>query len=216
MAASKSQTGESGTPQETRQAEEQRTQDVNAADAGFMGNTGPGTGKNPAKDDTTRMPTQQPVHAESGPLNPDDAKQQIKPEHGYADSSTNHTYAEAGGRTIAGEDHVGLEDEDGGKVSGGLFESASDDSPYMVAKQTVVEVFTYANAPDYPVKRILLNKGKRVPRAQATKIEQSLQAKQEPTFASQKGQDRSKGSRTNSDERVGSQNDRSDKDKAKA
>jgi len=172
--------------------------DSNSQDPGFLGNSGPGTGQDAGAESAPRMPTQQVVHAESGPLNPDDAKMQVQPEHGYADSSTNPTYAAAGGRTIAGEDHVQLVGSDGKKISGELFSDDNPDSPFVTVKQTVEEQFTYANAPDHPVTRLLFSEGQRVARSRAAGIKAAaLDAKQEPTFEGQRGQ-QDKGTRQGS------------------
>jgi hypothetical protein len=175
-----------------RKTENDAELEGNAGDPGFGGNTGPGTGKDAPPETTPRMPFQQPSHAESGPLNPDDAKQQIKPDHGYAESSTDAVYAAVGGRTIAGEDHVGLVDEDGGEVSGdSLFDE--DARGNTIAATTVLQRFTYANAPDFVNERLLFTKGQKVLKAQAERVIASLDRKQEPTFAAQEGEEKESG-----------------------
>jgi hypothetical protein len=175
------------TPAEQTPAEQPATSDQNAGDPGFLGNSGPQTGQDAPAEETPRMPAAQVVHAESGPVYPSDAATQVQPEHGYADSSTNPAYAAAGGRSIAGEDHVGVVGENGKAVKGSsLFEDDRPDTGTVAVKETVYEQFTYANSPGHTEQRLLLNKGQRVPRAQAEKIKAALDAKQEPTFASQR------------------------------
>jgi hypothetical protein len=162
--------------------------------------SGPGTGNEAPKETTPRMPVSQVVYAESGPLNPEDAKKQVVPQGGYADSSTDPVYAALGMRTIAGEDFVGLEKADGGGKAdaGSLFDDGDGSSPFVTVKEAVNEVFTYANAPDFESRRQLFTKGQQVSRARAEAIKAAAKVEQRPMFPGvglQSGNDESKGAR---------------------
>lgn len=161
--------------------------DRNAGQPGFTGDSGPRHDlPDPPDDNGPEYPTTQiSGDADSGPIVPQDAHTQVKPQHGYSDSSTDDVYGAVGGRTIAGENHLGFEDGDGGDV-GDLDSAFEDDGQTMLkVKKTVVEKFSYANSPDHEERRLLLNEGQRVSRRQADMLKESAKREQEPTFASQ-------------------------------
>lgn len=127
---------------------------------------GPMQGGDPAKRDA--------YVAASGPLDaPTDREMQGYPAPGYELSSTDNTYATAGGRTIAGERFDSLVDEDGNAVSAdSLFEDA-DGKGYVVASKRVFEQFYYPNTTE-KAKRLLFVTGQRVNRAEAERIKATL------------------------------------------
>lgn len=141
---------------------------------------GPGTGREAPEEGDRRYPSTV-VNSDSAPLEPPkDAHTQTEPEQGYNVSSTDNVYAEAGGRTIAGEDHLGLVDQDDNDVSeGDLFDDDASKT-YVTVKGRVYEQFYYANTHE-KAKRLLFVPGQRVPRAQAERIKAALQAAPEPT-----------------------------------
>lgn len=135
----------------------------------FPGNTGPMTGTPAPPESSYRMPDRA-VDVQGAPLDPPrDAATQTVPEQGYNLSSTNHVYAEAGGTTVAGEDHKGLTDADGNEVStDDLFED-NPSQTFVTAKMRVYEEFVYPNTTE-TARRLLFVKGQRIPRAQAERI----------------------------------------------
>ncbi len=141
--------------------------------------SGPGTGRTAPPETHVRYPAGL-VTDPSAPLDPPaDTPTQTDPEHGYNASTTDQVYAEAGGRTVSGEDFVGLVDGDDNAVSeGDLF----DDDPaftFVTVKGRVYEQFYYPNTHE-KAKRLLFVPGQRVPRAQAEKIKTAVGNAPEP------------------------------------
>lgn len=152
---------------------------------GHVVNSGPETGV-PAPPDVTpdRYPSTVLAPSESGPIEPPpDFRTQGVPEGGYSLSSTDHVWAEAGGRTIAGEDFVGLVGDDGNKVDAkSLFDEGDGTKTTVTAKETVWEEFVYPNTVVVS-KRRLFSKGAVVPRAQAARLLAAVEAAPEPADA---------------------------------
>jgi hypothetical protein len=139
---------------------------------------GPGTGRAAEAETTARPPAtivnESPAAAPLDP--PADSHTQREPEHGHKGSSTDQTYAEVGGQTIAGENHVRLVDADGNTVSpDSLFNDVDPKFTYVEAAGRVYEEFTYPNT-KRPVKRLLYVEGARVPRSQADRIKAAATA----------------------------------------
>jgi hypothetical protein len=171
-AAKKSTSSDKGSGDD-EQARDEARQVPNPA-----GNSGAGTGQEAPPEDTARMPAETVnTDPDAAPLDPPaDAHTQTEPEHGYAASSTDHTYAAAGGRTIAGEAHVRLVDADDNELSADeLFDESDTTKTYVTAKTRVYEVFTYPNS-SREAKRLLFAEGKRVPRFQAERIKTQASA----------------------------------------
>lgn len=149
------------------------------AATGRQGDSGPGTGVDAPEDrNAARYPasTLDP-NPESAPLDPPrDQQTQTKPETGYAESTTDQTYAETGGRTIAGENHVRLVDAEGNGLSAdGLFDESDTTKTYVTTKTRIFEVFTYPNT-TREATRLLYAEGRRVPRFQAERIKRAVDA----------------------------------------
>jgi hypothetical protein len=145
---------------------------------GRAGDSGPGTGVDAPAEDTARMPAETVnTDPESAPLDPPaDAHTQGTPEHGYAESTTDQTYAESGGRTIAGENHVALVGEDGESLnSGDLFDDQDTNKTFVVTKTRIYEQFTYPNTSRVAT-RLYYAAGRRVPRFQAERIKAAVDA----------------------------------------
>lgn len=142
---------------------------------GPVGDSGPNHDlPDPPAEDAPRMPEGTVVASESGPLEaPQDAKRQTEPAEGYEGSSTDHTYAAAGGRTVAGEKHEGLVDEDGKKVSAKSLFNDEDGKTFVTVKKRVYEQFYYPNTTE-PASRLLFVEGQRVNRAEAERIKATL------------------------------------------
>jgi hypothetical protein len=138
--------------------------------------SGPGTGQD-APDEAVARPPATSVSQEPGaaPLVPPDAKTQTEPEHGYKESSTDHLYAEAGGRTIAGEEHVRIEDGDGNALAPDDLFDYPERKTYAEAKTRVFEVFRYPKT-GRDVKRLLFAEGRRVPLQQAERVRAQAEA----------------------------------------
>lgn len=153
------------------------------------GNTGPQTGT-PAPEDKTQG--QYPADTRTGdaaPLDPKavttDHEGQVEPREGHNLSSTDPVYAEAGGRTVAGEDFVGLVGEDDEPLSSdGLFEEVDGSKTFVLTKQRISEVFYYPGTTE-KAKRLVFAKGKRVPRAQAERIKAAVDAAPKPLVEQQ-------------------------------
>lgn len=140
--------------------------------------TGPGTGA-PATPETGARPlaTIPNTAPEAAPLSPPaDHHLQTQPVDGYKTSSTDQTYAEVGGRTIAGENLVALVNRAGEPVDiATLFEDPGPRFTHMVSTERVYEKFTYPNTKTVD-KRLLFPKGALVPRAQAVRIQAAAKA----------------------------------------
>lgn len=142
------------------------------------GDSGPGTGREAPAESTARMPAETVnTDPDAAPLDPPaDAKTQTEPEHGHDASSTDHSYAAAGGRTIAGESHVRLVDGDDNDVSADeLFDDPDPVKTFVTGKQRVYEVFTFPNT-TREAKRLLFTEGTRIPRFQAEQIKRQVAA----------------------------------------
>lgn len=142
------------------------------------GNSGPGTGREAPAERTARMPAATVnTDPDAAPLDPPaDSHTQTQPEHGHDASSTDHTYAQAGGRTIAGEQHHGLVGENDEDIDvDDLFKDPGRGTTYVIVKHRVYEVFLFANTTQ-PAKRLLFTEGQRLPRAQADAIVRRVEA----------------------------------------
>lgn len=149
------------------QVEEQRESGKTPVTGEF--DAGPGTGKDAPPENTARYPSTV-VNPDSAPLDPPaDAHTQTQPEQGYNDSSTNHVYAAAGGRTIAGEDHARFVDQDGTEIAPGDMFDDDPSKTYVTAKQRIYEEFYYQNTNE-PARRLLYAQGRRVPRFVADRV----------------------------------------------
>lgn len=111
---------------------------------------------------------------ESGRLEaPTDAVLQSDPVQGYGLSSTDHAYAAAGGRTIAGERFEGLVGEDGKSVSADSLFEDQDGKTFVTVKERVFEEFYYPNTTE-KARRLLYVPGQRVNRAEAERIKAAM------------------------------------------
>lgn len=108
---------------------------------------------------------------DAAPLSPPaDHATQTEPANGHTTSSTDQTYAEVGGRTIAGENHIRLVDHKGDTIDPeALFHDESPRHTHVVAAQRVSEEFSYPGS-GRVVKRLIYPKGAHVPRGQAARI----------------------------------------------
>jgi hypothetical protein len=162
-----------GTDEATTDEASTETVDNGSTDAASTAvETGPQTGK-PSAPETTSRPPATIVNETPGaaPLSPPaDHGTQREPALGYPSSSTDQTYAEVGGRTIAGENHVALVDRDNNPVDvSTLFREEGARFTHVVATQRVYERFTYPNSKRAD-KRLIFPEGALVPRAQAARI----------------------------------------------
>jgi hypothetical protein len=156
---------------------------------GHVVNSGPETGVPvPADPTPDRYPSTVLAPSESGPIEPPpDFRTQGVPEGGYSLSSTDPVWAHAGGRTIAGEDYVGLVGDDGNKVDpGSLFDMGDGSKTVVTAKQTVWEEFVYPNTVVVS-KRRLYSAGAVVPRARAAALVAAVENAPEPADADKIG-----------------------------
>lgn len=146
-----------------------------------VGNSGPGTGVPAPPESTYRPPA---TLTGDSPLDPPaDADTQRQPEGGYNESSTDPVAAEAGRRTIAGEDFLRLVDADGNELSAdGLFDDSDASKTFVTTKTRIYEEFHYPNTTEV-AKRLLYAEGRRVPRFQADRIKAALDAAPEPAAA---------------------------------
>ncbi len=145
-----------------------------------VGNSGPGLGV-PAPPESTYRPPSTIVDPAASPLDaPADAHTQGKPEAGHNLSSTDPVYAEAGGRTIAGEDFKRLVGPDGKALkSSALFDDSDPGKTFVVTKTRIYEEFYYPGT--YEVaKKLMFAQGKRVPRAQAERIKAAIESAPTP------------------------------------
>lgn len=135
--------------------------------------TGPGTGT-PAAPESTYRPPATLVNDDGSPLDaPADTHTQPQPEQGYNESSSDHVYAAAGGRTIAGEDFKRVVGPDKKAVrASSLFED-NDGKTFVIAKDRVYEEFYYPGTTEV-AHRLLFAKGARVPRARAEQIKAAI------------------------------------------
>ena len=131
----------------------------------------------PTPEHTARPPASTVnLDSKSGPLEPPkDALLQRDPPQGYGLSSTDHSYAAAGGRTIAGERYEGLEGPDGKGIKiDGLFDEGDGSKTFVTVKpERVYEVFYYPNTVE-KAKRLLFVGGQQVNRAEAERLKRSL------------------------------------------
>lgn len=153
----------------------------NEAQNGPTDTVGPGTGTPAPPESSYRMPSAIVSDPEGAPLAPPtDTPTQLDPPQGYNLSSTDHVYAEAGGRTVAGEDFIRLVDGDGKDVQAGdLFEDGGASKTFVLSKARVYEEFFYPNTTE-KAHRLLWAAGARVPRARAERIKAALDVAPEP------------------------------------
>lgn len=140
--------------------------------------TGPQTGVAAPAENTARPPaTIGNETPGASPLDPPaDQHTQRQPELGHPTSSTDHTYAEVGGQTIAGENLVRLVDSRGEAIDvETLFHRESDRATHVISTKRVFEEFTYPGASTV-TKRLIFAEGARVPLAQASRIEAAAKA----------------------------------------
>jgi hypothetical protein len=152
-----------------------------AAQNAALGNSGAGTGIEAAPESTTRMPAGAVVVNEGVVQEvPQDAALQRTPEGGYSLSSTDPVYAEAFGRTIAGEDYVGLVDSEGNALGpDDLFDESDQSKSFVVTKARIVEEFYYPNT-TVKAKRLVFAEGKRVPRVMADRMKAAIASAPKP------------------------------------
>lgn len=138
-----------------------------------VGNSGPGTGVPAPPESTYRPPA---TMTGDSPLDPPaDSATQGQPEGGYNASSTDPVAAEAGRRTIAGEDFLRLVDAEGKELSAkALFDDSDSSKTFVVTKTRIYEEFYYPNTTEV-AKRLLYAEGRRVPRFQADRIKAAVE-----------------------------------------
>lgn len=155
---------------------------------GRPGDSGPGTGVDAPADKAEGRYPATVVGDDNDPLAPPkDAATQTEPEAGQTMSSTDQVYAETGGRTIAGEDHVSLVDGDGNTVDvGSLFDGGDGSKGSVTVTKRVYEEFTYPNTTE-TARRLLFTEGQRVPRAQADRVKAAVSAPKPGTSNPGKG-----------------------------
>lgn len=153
-------------------------ENIEKAQAEGAGESGPNHDlADPTPENTARMPSAlvgSGAGPDSGPLEPPtDTVYQRFPEAGYDLSSSDHTYASVGGRTVAGESHLGLVDEDGKPVKASSLFEDEDGKTFVTVKARVFEQFRYPNTVEV-AKRLLYTPGQRVNRAEAERIKATL------------------------------------------
>lgn len=153
------------------------------ADSGRSGrdSAGPGTGNAAAPENSSRPPaTIVNTDPSAAPLAPPaDAATQREPALGHPESTTDQPFAETGGRTIAGESHGRIVDENGKKLSADdLFDDSDPNKTFVTTKVRVFEEFTYPNTSRVST-RLMWVPGARVPRFQAERIKAALAATRE-------------------------------------
>lgn len=140
--------------------------------------SGPGT-PNPVtaeENDTmgVRMPQRMVTTTpETGPnpLEAPDAALQPLPPDGYAESTTNNVAAATGIRTVPGENHVRLYDEDGNDIDDieGLFDDPGTTSTFLLVNKRVFEEYTPPQSKQ-KFSRLRYAKGARVDRFVAARL----------------------------------------------
>jgi hypothetical protein len=109
----------------------------------------------------------------AAPLEPPAALAGVQPpdpETGYAESSTNPVAAAAALRTVPGDDHIDLIDDNGDPVNPEeLFDDPGAHSTIVRVNRRVIERFTYRGAAR-PATRLYLRPGQVVSRAEAERI----------------------------------------------
>lgn len=158
--------------------------DSSQGDGAPLGQTrqdfGPGTtgGEAPPEREGSRPPaTIVNGDPNAAPLDPPaDSHTQTQPALGYDTSTTDQAYAEAAGRTIAGENHLRLVDDDGNELSADdLFDESDPNLTFVTTKQRINEVFTYPNT-NRESGRLMYVAGARVPKFQAARIKAAVSA----------------------------------------
>lgn len=141
--------------------------------SGFTQNYGPGTSNvTPPAEDSARTPaTIVNTAPDAAPLDPPaDSGNQTDPKYGHDWSSTDKTYAEAGGRSIAGETHYRLCDRAGNTLDPDeLFEDRNPSQTIVYSRVEIIEEFTYPNTIT-PVHRRVCGAETPIPRFQADRI----------------------------------------------
>lgn len=148
--------------------------------SGFVQNYGPGTSNPDVPAENSLRPPATVVNTDpaAAPLTPPaDSHLQTEPLLGHDSQSTSHTYAESGGRTIAGEHHYRLVGADLKTTldPDDLFEDPDPVKTTVLAKQDTYEEFCYPNS-HTPTHRRVFGKGTPVPRFQALKITEAAKA----------------------------------------
>lgn len=143
--------------------------------------SGPQTGRAAPPESSYRYPSTIVEDPEGNPLAPpSDTPRQTQPEQGHNLSSTDHVYAQTGGRTVAGEDFKRFVDDDGHAIeASALFDDSDQSKTFVTAKQRVYEEFYYPNTTEV-CRRQVFAAGKRVPRAQAEQIKAAIKAAPTP------------------------------------
>jgi hypothetical protein len=138
---------------------------------------GPGTGNEVPPEESTERSPSTIVNSDpnAAPLDPPaDQAGQVDPPLGYQTSTTDQAYAEAAGRTIAGENHLRLVGDDGNELSADdLFDDSDVNKTYVTTKARVYEEFTYPNT-ERVASRLLYVPGAKVPRFQAERIKTAV------------------------------------------
>lgn len=141
--------------------------------SGFVQNFGPGTSNPEVPAENSVRPPATIVNADpaAAPLDPPaDSHTQTSPARGHDWSSTDKTYAESGGRSIAGENHSRLLDANGNLLGpDDLFDDPDPIKTVVYTKVEVLEEFFYPNTLTATLRRVY-GKGTPVPRFQAARI----------------------------------------------
>lgn len=157
------------------------TPDTSAEGNQTMGQTaqdsGPGTSNPEPPPETTSRPPATIVNSDpnAAPLDPPaDQAGQLDPPLGYQTSTTDQAYAEAAGRTIAGENHLRLLDDGGNELAADdLFDESDAGKTYVLTKTRISEEFTYPNT-SRVVSRLMFVAGAKVPKFQAERIKAAV------------------------------------------
>jgi hypothetical protein len=174
---------------ETQAASDESTDASEADAAGAEGNQepqgktnqdfGPGTINPVAPPEDSLRPPATIVNSDptAAPLDPPaDHAGQLEPRLGYDTSTTDQAFAESANRTIAGENHLRLVDDDDNELSADdLFEESDPSKTYDVTATKIWEVFTFPNT-HRESKRLMYCKGARVPLFQAARIKAAVAA----------------------------------------
>lgn len=167
-------TSDTTTPDTTPDAgADSNEQGPDKTNSGFVQNFGPGTSNPEVPAENSVRPPATIVNADpaAAPLDPPaDSHTQVNPARGHDWSSTDKTYAESGGRSIAGENHSRLLDANGNLLGpDDLFDDPDPIKTVVYTKVEVLEEFFYPNTLT-PTLRRVYGKGTPVPRFQAARI----------------------------------------------
>ena len=110
----------------------------------------------------------------AAPLTPSDQHTQVVPFLGDPASSTSHISTSAGMLTQAGEQHIALLDEEGNELGpDDIFEDLGAEKTFVIVKSRVMEQYRFPNTTEVTT-RLFYNKGRRVPRGEAARLQTSL------------------------------------------